>query len=145
MSTTCNFCLFFGRLLLGTVFLQAGIEKFMDFEGTSAYMASKGFTFIPFFLVVAALVEIVGGLSLLFGYHIRLGAAMLFLFLIPVSILFHNFWDMAPGFERQDTLYQFMKNLGIMGGLLYVIGTGAGKWSIDRCCCKSCPTNTTNA
>lgn len=131
-SVSCLY--FFGRVLLCLIFLGAGIGKFLDVEGTTAYMASKGFTMIPLFLYGAATVEILGALMLLLGYKTRFGATILFLFLIPTTLIFHNFWNNPPA-EQMLQMMMFMKNIGIMGGLLYVIGAGPGSLSIDYLTC----------
>lgn len=123
--------LFIARVCLAAVFITAGIGKFMFFDQTSAYMAAKGFPVIPLFLVVAALVEIVGGLILVFGYRTRFGALILALFLIPTTIIFHNFWDLT-GAEQSAQQTMFFKNVAIFGGLLYVLCHGAGVFSIDH-------------
>lgn len=124
-----------GRILLSLIFILAGVGKFMDYDATVQYMAAKGMTMVPLFLVVAALIEIIAGLLVFFGIKARLGAFILFLYLIPVTLLFHDFWN-QQGPERQENMINFMKNLAILGGLLYVICVGAGRWSLDACCNK---------
>lgn len=139
MSTTlCSLGLLLGRICLSAIFILAGIGKFMDYDGTVQYMASKGFTMIPVFLVMAAMVEIIGGLLILLGFRTHWGAAMLLLFLIPTTVIFHDFWN-YQGAEQQMQMINFLKNLGIFGGLLYVLCIGAGKCSLDVCCCKTKP------
>jgi putative oxidoreductase len=54
----------------------------------------------------------------------------MFLYLIPVSLVMHNFWAYA-GMERVDQMMHFLKNLSIMGGLLMVTAFGAGRLSLD--------------
>src|SRR5262245_16314398 len=80
------------RILLSQIFLISGIMKIVDWAGTEAQMASRGMFWIPFFHVAAMLTELICGLSLLLGYKARVGALLLFLFLIPVTLTFHNFW-----------------------------------------------------
>jgi putative oxidoreductase len=80
------------RVLISQIFLISGIMKIVDWSGTEAQMAAKGMFAIPFFHVAALLVERGAGLSLLLGYKTRLGALVLFLFLIPVTLVFHHFW-----------------------------------------------------
>lgn len=134
MQKTCSFTLLLGRICLGAIFIMAGIGKFLDYDSEAQYMASKGMTMIPFFLYSAAIVEIVGGLSILLGIFSRIGATVLILYLIPVTIIFHGFWS-AGGPERQQLQIEFLKNLAIIGGLLYVVGAGSGKFSIASCSC----------
>lgn len=125
------FVMFLGRLALCAIFILAGIGKFMDYEGTAKYMESAGMTMIPVFLYAAAVVEILGGLSLLLGFKARIGAIVLLLFLIPTTLIFHSFWHLE-GADRSLQQIMFLKNLAIFGGLLYVAACGAGKFSVDR-------------
>jgi putative oxidoreductase len=124
--------LLLARICLAAIFLLGGISKFMDYNGTAAYMASYGIPMVPFFLVAAALIEIIGGLSLLLGLKTRWGAGLLLLFLIPVTGILHAFWSAAPG-EQAMQMINFFKNLAIFGGLLYVLCWGAGEFSMDAC------------
>jgi putative oxidoreductase len=122
-----------GRICLGLVFILAGSDKFAHPEATAAYMTAKGMTMVPFFMYGAALVELIGGLSLILGFKARWGATLLTLFLIAVSVIIHNFWNEEGSAAAIDKI-NFMKNVGIIGGLLYVIGCGAGSLSIDGVC-----------
>jgi putative oxidoreductase len=135
MHSLCSFSILIGRIGLSAIFILAGIGKFMDYSSTAAYMASKGMPVIPFFLYAAAIVEFLGGLGLLLGFKTRYCAAILALFLIPTTFIFHDFWN-VEGVTRHLQMAMFMKNLAIFGGLFYVIGCGAGRFSVDACCCK---------
>lgn len=128
-----SFLIFIGRLCIATIFILAGVSKFINFDQTAAYMASKGLTMIPLFLFGAAAIEILGGLSLVLGYRTRLGAAILLLFLIPTTIIFHDFWNLS-GAEYSEQQINFLKNLAIFGGLLYVLNYGSGKLACDTFC-----------
>jgi putative oxidoreductase len=120
-----------GRILLSLIFLASGLGKISDWSGTAGYMTAKGMVAVPFFLTMAILFEIVGGLSVLTGFKARWGAAALFLFMIPTTATFHNFWAFE-GMERQMQMIHFMKNLAIMGGLLSVVAFGPGRFSLGR-------------
>ncbi len=119
-----------GRVLLSLIFIMSGLSKVGGWEQTAGYMASKGMPVVPLFLVGAIVIEVAGGLSVLLGLKARIGAAALIIFLIVSSLIFHNFWA-YEGIEQQTQMAMFMKNLSIMGGLLLVIGLGAGPLSID--------------
>lgn len=108
-----------GRILLSAIFIISGLSKIIDWNSTAAFMASKGMPAVPLLLAGAIAVELLGGLSLLLGYRTRWGALALFLFLIPTTLIFHNFWAME-GMERMNQMQHFLKNLTIMGGLLVV-------------------------
>ncbi len=68
---------------------------------------------------------------LLLGFKARVGAVLLIIFLIPATLIFHNFWAFE-GMERQMQMIMFMKNLAILGGLLLVLGLGPGPISVDQ-------------
>jgi putative oxidoreductase len=119
------------RLLISQIFIISGFMKIVDWSGTEDQMASRGMVGIPFFHVAALLVELGAGLSLLLGYQTRLGALVLFLFLIPVTLTFHNFWTYPDPKEQQVNMIMFMHNLTLMGGLLLVMTIGPGPFSID--------------
>jgi putative oxidoreductase len=118
------------RILIGQIFLLSGVMKVMDPAGTAEQMAGRGMFWVPFFLWSAAAVELGGGLSLLLGYKARLGALALFLFLIPVTLTFHNWWT-YPSEEQKVQMLFFLHNLTLMGGLLLVLTIGPGPLSID--------------
>ena len=119
-----------GRILIGQIFVLAGITKVMNFSMMTGYVASAHLPLPKVSLAIAAAIEILGGLAILTGFHTKVAAWILFLFLIPTTILFHNFWAMQ-GMERQDNMGHFQKNLAIMGGLLILAAYGAGRYSLD--------------
>jgi len=120
-----------GRILLAHIFLVSGAAKILDWSGTEAQMAGKGMPLVPVLHVGALLCELAGGLSVLTGYRARWGALALFLFLIPTTLVFHNFWAARPA-EQLQQFDNFMKNLAIMGGLALVAAFGPGPVSVDR-------------
>lgn len=133
MRFCCSTLLFLGRVMISAIFLLAGIGKFIAYNETVHYMASKGLPYIPVLLVIAALVEITASLAIIFGFKTRIAAFILFLFLIPTTYIFHNFWAVTTE-EAKIQFIMFMKNVGIAGGLLYIIGAGPGGLALDRCC-----------
>jgi len=121
-----------GRVFLSMIFLLSGMMKLMNWNATAEAMASKGMTVgTHFFLLMAILIEIGGGLSILLGCRARVGAFVVFLFLIPTTFIFHNFWAYS-GMEYQEQMQNFMKNLAIMGGLLVIVSLGSGRCSLDN-------------
>lgn len=76
-------------------------------------------------LVSGMVFEIFGGLCVFLGLWTRLGAVLLVLFMIPTTLLFHDFWNLQ-GAERQMQMINFMRNVSITGGLLFVAAMGKG-------------------
>ena len=119
-----------GRVLLSIIFIGAGLSKMGDWSGTAGYMASRGMPAIPVFLTLAIVFEVLGGFSVLLGWKTKAGAAALLLFLVPVTLIFHNFWT-YPEAQQQIQMAMFLKNLAIMGGLLILASAGPGSLSVD--------------
>ena len=120
-----------GRILLGQIFLLAGIHKMMDWQGTAASMTSQGMPWVPFFLTGAVIVETFGGLSLILGVRARLGAMLLAVFLVPVTLVFHDFWTL-DGPQRALQMIMFQKNLAMIGGLILLAVQGPGRLGFDK-------------
>lgn len=131
MTKNQGMLLLAGRSLLGLIFLLAGIGKIGTFEGTSAYMESAGLPMVSVLLVLTIIVEAGGGAALIAGVLSRLAALGLIGFTILASVIFHPFWNIeGEGQQMQQIL--FLKNLSIVGGLLYVAAFGPGPLSLDR-------------
>lgn len=130
-STINKFGPLLGRILLGLIFLLSGLGKIGGFVGTAGWMTSKGLPMAEVLLAITVVIEIGASLMIIGGFKARLGAAALFLWMIPVTFLFHNFWSM-PAAEQQIQMIMFMKNLGLMGGMLYIMAFGSGPMSLDR-------------
>lgn len=128
-----SFLMLLGRFALAAIFLLSGINKFMDYDNVAAYMASKELQYVPFLLISAAILEILGALALIIGFKTRWAALLLFLFLIPTTLIFHNFWQLEGTEAFLQRLF-FLKNIAIMGGLLFVVANGSGAFAADRCC-----------
>jgi putative oxidoreductase len=120
-----------GRLLITYIFLTSGISKVTDWSGNVAYMNTRHLPWIPLLLGVAAVIELGGSLCLITGYQARLAALVMFVYLLAVTVLFHNYWAMPPQTAGMMETH-FRKNLGIMGGLLMLVYSGPGAWAVGR-------------
>ena len=113
-----------GRILLALMFVLAGINKISGYSGMQGYMDSMG---VPGALLPLVIVlEVVGGMVLMLGWHTRLTAFLLAGFTILATLIFHS------NLGDQTQMLFFMKNLSIAGGLLLVVSHGAGPYSIDN-------------
>lgn len=121
---------FVARLLLVALFLPAGIGKITGFEGTVGYIASVGLPMATAGAALAVLVEVAGGLALLLGFQTRLAALVLAGFTLVASYFFHAFWA-VPADQAFVTQLLFYKNIAVAGGLLALVASGAGGWSVD--------------
>jgi putative oxidoreductase len=120
-----------GRFLLSLIFIVSGVMKIPGWAQTSDYMASKGLPLVPVLLAATIAIEVLGGLSVLLGYRARAGALILALWLVPVTLIFHNFWGVSDPIQQRGEMVNFLKNLALIGSLLFMSSRGAGEPSLD--------------
>jgi putative oxidoreductase len=118
-----------GRVLYSTVFIAAAFTHFSP--ATIAYAAAQGVMFPKVIVPFAGLLAAAGGLSVALGYRAKLGAWLLVVFLIPVTLTMHNFWAISDPMMAAMQQAMFMKNLSLLGGALFVAYFGAGPFSLD--------------
>lgn len=120
-----------GRILLTLIFITSGFGKIGGFEGTAAYIASKGLPLPQLGAAIAIAVELGGGLLVLVGWKARWAALALAVFTLATAVFFHPYWTVAADKRMADYL-SFWKNLAIAGGFLTVYAFGPGRFSVDR-------------
>lgn len=120
-----------GRVLLALIFIIAGFGKITGFEGTVGYMQAYNVPMTQVLAVLAIIVELGGGLMIAVGWKARWAAAAIFIFVLIASFIFHAFWA-VPADQAQLQNIMFMKNLAIMGGMLYIVVYGSGPLSVDK-------------
>lgn len=130
MEALKSFAPLLARTLIVALFLISGLHKLGNFEQTAAMMANKGLPMVDMLLILSIFIEIGGALMVLLGWHARLGALGLALWLIPVTLIYHAFWQMPPD-QAQMQMNHFMKNVAILGALIQVMLHGAGRFSVD--------------
>jgi putative oxidoreductase len=120
-----------GRVLLVLLFLVHGIMKLNNVAGTAGYMAKVGLPAADLMAYVAIVVEIGAALFLMLGWQTRKVAWLLILYIVVASFLGHRFWELE-GAARSVQLQLFLKNIGVIGGLMILASYGPGRYSIDK-------------
>jgi putative oxidoreductase len=122
-----------GRFLITFLFFRSALGKITDVSGAAGGMAAKGMPYAEVFLAGAIAFEIVGSLCVLLGWKARWGALALLIFLVPATLIFHNFWAIDPAQVREVTnqTNHFFKNVTIMGALVFIMGMGSGQLSLS--------------
>ena len=113
------------RICLSLVFFKAGISHLTGFSGFVELISGQGLPLAGLLAAGTVVFQLLGAISLLIGYKANIGSILLIVFLIPASLLFHN--PIADPSQIND----FLKNVGLIGGLLMVVYAGAGALSID--------------
>ena len=116
-----NITITIGRVLLGLYFLLPGLMKAAGPAQTVAYMESHNIAFATPLMWIATVTNIVGGLLLITGRHVKLVAYGFVVYVLLVNVMLHDFWAVAPDMVERET-QNFIKNLGILAGLLVLAG-----------------------
>jgi uncharacterized membrane protein YphA (DoxX/SURF4 family) len=117
-------------MMLSATFLISAVRHITHWSAALDEMAGDGIPRSSLLLTGSIVLRVVGGLSTLFGFCARAGAALLVVFVVPAALLAHNFWAM-PASRQTHELIEFLNNLAMAAGALLVALDGPGPWSID--------------
>jgi putative oxidoreductase len=123
--------LLIGRLLMASLFLVYGIPAvFQGYGGAfSQYLAKLGVPYPEIVAIVATAVEVLGPIALVFGIFPRLTAILMIAFVVIATALAHRFWEF-PEAQRIGQQQSFMRNIAVIGGLLFYYVSGPGRWAL---------------
>jgi putative oxidoreductase len=118
-----------GRIMFSAIFLASVPSHFSPH--TVAYAEAAGVPMANIAVPLSGMIALFGGLSILLGYKAKYGAALLVLFLVPVTLMMHRFWGIADPQMAEMQMINFMKNVALTGGALMIAFFGAGPLSLD--------------
>jgi len=118
-----------GRVFFALIFIMAAPNNFT--KQTIAYAAAQGVPLASLAVPFSGLMAIAGGLSILLGYRVRVGAWLIVLFLVPATFMMHNFWAVVDPIMKQIQMIMFLKNVSMTGAALFISQIGAGPFSLD--------------
>jgi putative oxidoreductase len=106
------------RILFGGFWIYNGINHFRMGNMMEGYAAMKGVPMPKYAVYGSGLLIILGGLGILLGAYTQLSVAALVIFLIPVTLMMHNFWRVSEPNQRMTDMVMFMKNTALLGASL---------------------------
>lgn len=109
-----------GRILFAAIFILSGLNHFIKLGPTAQYAAAFKVPAAKFAVVITGLMILVGGLSILLGVAVRVGALLLVVFLIPTAVIMHRFWGLQDAMMAQNQMAHFFKNMVMAGGALLI-------------------------
>jgi putative oxidoreductase len=118
-----------GRFLYSAIFLMTVLGHFS--QGYIGYAAQQGVPAAGLLVPLSGVIATAGGLSVTFGYKAKIGAWLLVIFLVPVTLMMHNFWAVTDPMMRGMQVAMFMKNVSLLGAALLIAHFGAGPVSLD--------------
>lgn len=107
-----------GRILFGGFFLMSGINHFTKLEAMTGYAKYKKLPAAKLGVLISGLMLVIGGLSVILGYYVDLGAILLAIFLVLAAVIFHNFWKESDATAKQNEMLGFMKDMALAGAAL---------------------------
>ena len=128
-ASASSFITLVGRILFAAIFILSGFFHFSQQD--IAYAVHAGVPMAGFLVPASGILALLGGLSILLGYRARLGAWLIVLFLVPVTLVMHNFWAVKDPMVAQIQMAMFMKNVAMLGAALLISQLGAGPLSLD--------------
>jgi putative oxidoreductase len=129
-GTAMNYLVLVGRILYALIFVMAGPGHFT--ANTIAFAASKGVPLASIAVPLSGIIATAAGLSIAAGYKAKWGGWLIVLFLVPVTVMIHNFWAMTDPNMAQVNQIMFMKNLSMLGAALLITYFGSGPLSVDN-------------
>jgi uncharacterized membrane protein YphA (DoxX/SURF4 family) len=111
-----------GRIVFGGFFLYHGIEHFRQRRSYTEYARSKKVPSADAGVILTGLMLLAGGASIILGLKPKLGALAIAAFLGGASPLMHDFWRQQDPNQRMNEMYQFEKNLALLGATLALMG-----------------------
>jgi putative oxidoreductase len=120
-----------GRIGLALLFIWSGYTKLAYTAANLAYMKAYGMPAAEVLIWPAALFELVAGAMLILGWKARWAALALAAYTVIATLIFHAYWN-VPADQVLDTQTHFMKNVAIVGGLLFVFAHGPARFAIER-------------
>lgn len=108
------------RLLFSVLFISSGLGHFTNTSSMAQYAASKKVVMPKVSVITTGLMLVFGGLSILLGLWVDIGALLLIIFLLPAAFMMHNFWTIEEPESRQNEQIHFMKDLALAGGAFFI-------------------------
>lgn len=127
-----NLVLLLSRVFFSMIFILSGMMHLFDFKNMSQYSASLGVPLPGLATIITGIMILLGGLSILFGYKVKIGAILIIIFLVPTTFIAHNFWAIADPMIAQTQMAMFMKNFAMLGGAILFYHYGTGPFSIEK-------------
>ena len=110
-----------GRILFALIFINSGFAHFAQREAMTGYAQFKKVPAAKLAVPLTGLMILLGGLSIVLGIWMDLGALLLAIFLVFSAFMMHNFWTMDDANQKMNETVAFFKNLSMAGAALIIL------------------------
>ncbi len=114
-----------GRIILGGYFIYNGYNHFKYLKNMTGYTAMKKVPYPKVAVIVGGIMLLLGGFAILLNVYAILGMILLILFLLPTTLVMHQFWKEADVNVHLIERINFTKNLALIGALMLLIAIGS--------------------
>lgn len=108
------------RVLFSAIFILSGIGHLTQSGPMAQYAAAKGVPSARLAVLATGVMLVAGGLSVLLGFYVSVGALLLVVFLLPTAFVMHNFWTLEDPQARQNDQSHFMKDVALAGAAFLI-------------------------
>jgi putative oxidoreductase len=126
-----HFLLLAGRVLIGWIFVESGFRKLIGMDPFITSLVRRSVPWPTGLGWIGAVVEFFGGAAILLGVYTRCAAVAIIVFTVIATLIGHRYWEIAEPAARRIQQSNFAKNITIIGGLILLVVTGAGRFSVD--------------
>jgi putative oxidoreductase len=127
--TVSDVAFLLGRVLFGVVIGYLALGNLQNLASSVSYAQSKGAPLASITVPLGSLGLIAGALAVLVGVYPSLGVLAIVTFLVPITVIMHDFWTME-GQARQNEQIHFLKNVGLIGAALLFLALSTSAWPL---------------
>ncbi|HEV2616910.1 MAG TPA: DoxX family protein [Candidatus Acidoferrales bacterium] len=121
MTTIYPIAFLIGRIIVGCFFIMSGFNHFVGINTTAGYAKAKGMPAAKLAVATSGVMLLLGGVSMLLGYHPSIGAILLVIFLLAAAFGIHNFWTVQDPQARLGEKINFLKDIALLGFVLMTL------------------------
>ncbi len=119
------------RLLFALSVMITSLGHFTTPDTFAGYAAAKGVPSPKAAVLLSGLMMWSGALLVALGWHRFIGAGLVILFLVPVSLKMHAYWNQPDPAIRQNDKFIFWRNVGLIGGALFFATYARWEWPMS--------------
>ncbi len=120
-----------GRVLFSMIFLASGMNHLVKLNDMAAYAQSRGLPAAKAATALSGVMLLVGGITVLLGWHRFIGAGLLAIFLLLAAVFMHGFWKETDPMMKQNEMAHFMKDLALAGAALMIAYYAGTSWPMS--------------
>ena len=116
-----NVVLFIGQVLFAALFITSGIGHFAKLEAMTGYAQYKKLPAAKLGVMASGLFFLVGGILIVIGTYVDLGALLIAITLVLAAVIFHNFWKETDANTKMQEQIAFNKDISLAGAALILV------------------------